>query len=30
VCGTVDITEIPPVRVICIGGGFKYFFGQSR
>jgi hypothetical protein len=25
-----DFTEIPPVRVIRIGGGFKYFFGQSR
>ncbi len=27
---TADVTEIPPVSVIRMGGGFKYFFGQSR
>ena len=27
---TADLTEIPPVSVIRMGGGFKYFFGQSR
>ena len=27
---STDITEIPAVRVIRMGGGFKYFFGQSR
>ncbi|HZF41751.1 MAG TPA: outer membrane beta-barrel protein [Blastocatellia bacterium] len=27
---STDITEIPAVRVIRLGGGFKYFFGQSR
>jgi hypothetical protein len=27
---TPDPTEIPPVSVIRMGGGFKYFFGQSR
>lgn len=27
---TTDFTEIPAVLVIRMGGGFKYFFGQSR
>jgi hypothetical protein len=27
---TTDFTEIPSERVIRLGGGFKYFFGQSQ
>ncbi|MGH8845778.1 MAG: hypothetical protein ACREA2_15840 [Blastocatellia bacterium] len=27
---TSDFTELPSERVIRLGGGFKYFFGQSR
>jgi hypothetical protein len=27
---TTDFTEIPSERVVRLGGGFKYFFGQSQ